>query len=304
MKCIVCGNESGTYQFCRSCYARKEKGELINCPKCGKWHEREAECPLNTQEDGNPFLYEAKAKLLSNTEQEYYAALKQTVPEGYSVFPQINMAAFVNRTDNARYRNELFRNVDFLICGAAFEPRVAVEINDSTHRQHDRIERDQKVKDILEEAGIPLISLWTNYGVNDSYIKERIQKALEEPVVRCHHFGKSNQEEVSGTEEAKQPTEQVSQPTPRPKKKACYVATCVYGSYDCPQVWVLRRFRDKRLNQSWYGRLFVKLYYGVSPKLVALFGETAFFRNFNRKILDKMVGKLRREGFEDTPYND
>ena len=24
----------------------------------------------------------------------------------------------------------------------------------------------------------------------------------------------------------------------------CYVATCIYGSYDCPQVWTLRRYRD------------------------------------------------------------
>ena len=24
----------------------------------------------------------------------------------------------------------------------------------------------------------------------------------------------------------------------------CYVATAVYGSYDCPQVWTLRRYRD------------------------------------------------------------
>lgn len=28
----------------------------------------------------------------------------------------------------------------------------------------------------------------------------------------------------------------------------CYIATCVYGSYDCPQVWILRRFRDDILD--------------------------------------------------------
>lgn len=27
------------------------------------------------------------------------------------------------------------------------------------------------------------------------------------------------------------------------EKAGCYIATCVYGSYDCPQVWILRRFR-------------------------------------------------------------
>ena len=42
----------------------------------------------------------------------------------------------------------------------------------------------------------------------------------------------------------------------------CYVATCVYGSYDCPQVWTLRRFRDDTLGSTWYGRTFIRVYYG------------------------------------------
>ena len=32
--------------------------------------------------------------------------------------------------------------------------------------------------------------------------------------------------------------------------QGCYVATCVYGSYDCPQVWTLRRFRDNTLAET------------------------------------------------------
>ncbi|NLX93020.1 MAG: hypothetical protein GXZ02_03995, partial [Clostridiales bacterium] len=37
----------------------------------------------------------------------------------------------------------------------------------------------------------------------------------------------------------------------------CYVATAVYGSYDCPQVWTLRRYRDYTLAETWYGRAFI-----------------------------------------------
>ena len=55
---------------------------------------------------------------------------------------------------------------------------------------------------------------------------------------------------------------------------ACYVATCVYGSYDCPEVWALRRFRDYTLDLTWYGRLFIKCYYAVSPVIVKWFGQT------------------------------
>lgn len=92
---------------------------------------------------------------------------------------------------------------------------------------------------------------------------------------------------------------------PEPEKKGgCYVATCVYGSYDCPQVWTLRRYRDETLGATWYGRLFIRVYYAVSPILVKLFGNTSWFQKFWKGRLDKMVGRLQEEGLEDTPYND
>lgn len=87
-------------------------------------------------------------------------------------------------------------------------------------------------------------------------------------------------------------------------KQGCYVATCVYGSYDCPQVWTLRRFRDYKLAQTWYGRIFIKTYYAVSPTIVKLFGETKWFKKIWKEKLDKLVNRLQSEGIKDTPYND
>lgn len=86
--------------------------------------------------------------------------------------------------------------------------------------------------------------------------------------------------------------------------KGCYVATCVYGSYDCPEVWTLRRFRDNTLIATWYGRLFVRVYYAVSPTLVKWFGKTSWFKRICRGKLDKMVAKLNSNGVECTPYQD
>ena len=84
----------------------------------------------------------------------------------------------------------------------------------------------------------------------------------------------------------------------------CYIATAVYGSYDCPQVWVLRRFRDYKLSRLWCGRVFIKVYYAISPSLVKWFGKSAWFTNLWKPRLDNMVNKLKDEGFEDTPYHD
>lgn len=89
-----------------------------------------------------------------------------------------------------------------------------------------------------------------------------------------------------------------------PASSGCYVATAVYGSYDCPEVWVLRRFRDYTLDEVWYGRLFIKFYYAVSPTLVKWFGNTRIFNSLNRKMLDTLVYKLMVSGVDDKPYQD
>ena len=84
----------------------------------------------------------------------------------------------------------------------------------------------------------------------------------------------------------------------------CYIATCVYGSYDCPQVWTLRRFRDDTLDATWYGRLFIRCYYAISPTLVKWFGNTTWFKKIWRGPLDLLVTKLKNDGVSDTLYHD
>lgn len=92
--------------------------------------------------------------------------------------------------------------------------------------------------------------------------------------------------------------------TEAPKKSGCYVATAVYGSYDCPEVWTLRRFRDDMLAKSWLGRAFIRTYYAISPTLVKWFGKSNWFKNMWKPVLDRMVLKLRSRGVEATAYND
>ena len=90
----------------------------------------------------------------------------------------------------------------------------------------------------------------------------------------------------------------------QPRSQGCYIATAVYGSYDCPEVWTLRRFRDETLSRSWYGRLFIRFYYALSPTAVRLFGDTEWFQNFWRTRLDNMVTRLQSDGVSSVPYDD
>ena len=90
------------------------------------------------------------------------------------------------------------------------------------------------------------------------------------------------------------------------KKSAggCYIATCVYGSYDCPEVWTLRRFRDEQLGLTFIGKMFIRVYYALSPTMVNLFGRSAWFKRFWKRKLDKMVVMLQKRGCSCAPYVD
>lgn len=91
---------------------------------------------------------------------------------------------------------------------------------------------------------------------------------------------------------------------PPVKKSGCYVATCVYGSYDCPEVWTLRRYRDRVLNKTWYGRLFIRFYYTISPIIVKWFGDMKWFKKICRNKLNQIVFNLNAVGIKSSFYED
>lgn len=255
------------------------------------------------------FLYKLKPSLMTGTEREYFEAIKRCLPNGYLIQPQVNLASIIERTDNTRYHNELFRNIDFCITDTDYKPIVLVEINDETHNQPDRKRRDAKVKQICTEAGIAIVTFWTRFGVKPNYIRSRIEQAIS------NHAYIKPQEHVEIPDEPQpantyqnysEPKQYDSIPAMRTdcKTKGCYIATAVYGSYDCPEVWVLRRYRDFKLDTTWYGHLLIKAYYTVSPWLVRHFGHTALFQKVGHRLLDRKVKALQRRGYSSSRYHD
>jgi len=84
----------------------------------------------------------------------------------------------------------------------------------------------------------------------------------------------------------------------------CYIATMVYGTYNCPEVWTLRRYRDLILAKTWYGKLFIITYYAISPTLVKWVGDSYRLKLLIRKSLNKLISIQQKKGIESTPYQD
>ena len=67
----------------------------------------------------------------------------------------------------------------------------------------------------------------------------------------------------------------------------------VYGSYDAPEVLVLRKFRDKVLMKSNWGKMAVKTYYKYSPKFVELTKDINIIHTIFRNIIDGFITLIK-----------
>ncbi len=136
--------------------------------------ENEKPEPINKE-----YGYAVKDTFMTAPERELYARLIKTVGGDFEVFPQVALVSLVDKTTFNSFRNELFRIVDFALCDKkSLKPRLIIELNDASHKRADRIERDEKVKCILERAGLNLLTVTTDERLDDKTLKRRIYSAL------------------------------------------------------------------------------------------------------------------------------
>lgn len=80
----------------------------------------------------------------------------------------------------------------------------------------------------------------------------------------------------------------------------CFIATAVYGNDNCYEVMVLRRFRDEILASKYTGKLFIKLYYIVSPHIAVLLEKNKLLSLLVKKIIDSIV-KIIEKYYRTSP---
>jgi hypothetical protein len=104
--------------------------------------------------------------------------------------------------------------------------------------------------------------------ITDNGVNSKVEKSVTEP------YGKQDPAEKSTT-------------------GGCFIATACYGSYDAPEVMVLRHFRDDILLKFIAGRWLVILYYYISPQIaIWLVKHTKISDLIRRQFLDKVVRKF------------
>ena len=94
------------------------------------------------------------------------------------VVPQVNLASVVKKEGEFKWQNELYRNIDYGIFDRDYNLLLLIELNDPSHEQYARRQRDSKVKDICRAAEIELMTFYTNKPNEKAYVLNRISENL------------------------------------------------------------------------------------------------------------------------------
>lgn len=126
-------------------------------------------------------------------------------------------------------------------------------------------------------------------------IKERYQKTGILSAIMLYR-------EITGVglKEAKEQVEsmlQVGKPGVK-ANKGCYLATACYGSSDCEEVILLHIFRDHYLSRNLAGRLFISLYYRISPWLIRHFAKNETQKALVRLFISTFIINNIRLGLQ------
>ena len=123
--------------------------------------------------------YARKRTYISRAEYNFLLLLREIAPDQYDVVPQVPLAAVIDKKTQNAYRNELFRIVDYLFVDKdSYEPLLLVELNDASHQKAERMERDRKVAEICERAGMPLIAFTTAESKDARLVRKTVLRNI------------------------------------------------------------------------------------------------------------------------------
>jgi hypothetical protein len=107
--------------------------------------------------------YSGKKYFFSAAERSFYEVLRRLAPD-HTVFAKVRLADLVHvskgTTSWQSHFNRIIRkHVDFVLCDRDLAPVVAIELDDASHDEEERKDRDEFVDQVLASAGLPIVHI-------------------------------------------------------------------------------------------------------------------------------------------------
>ena len=178
--CKVCGQPTRNFRICDSCRTLIKK-QVVKKDFLGEYViNQDYFSKLKQQNFYQPEKkYILKESLCNDNELKLYKILNNILEKELIALPQINLQTIID-TDKYERNNELFRNLDFCIFEKeTLKPILAIELNGKSHQEKRIIKRDESVKQILENAKLPLITIQ-----NEEMFKENFEIELHNLIIK------------------------------------------------------------------------------------------------------------------------
>lgn len=127
--------------------------------------------------------YEKNESLLTANELVFYRELKGVVGDHFVIFSKVRLEDVIKAKtwNDQTARNKIkSRHIDFLLCDPnTFKPKLAIELDDSSHNRSDRIDRDRFYKNLFEACNFPLLRVPTKRTYDKQQIRDQIVASLK-----------------------------------------------------------------------------------------------------------------------------
>lgn len=109
--------------------------------------------------------YQCRDYFFSKAERSFFDVLRLAVADEYFLFAKVRIADVLQVKKGTEQRqghqNKInAKHIDFLLCSRDFvRPVLGIELDDKSHEREDRMDRDDFVNNLFNDAGLPLLRI-------------------------------------------------------------------------------------------------------------------------------------------------
>lgn len=123
--------------------------------------------------------YIKKDYLLTQTELKFYKLLKQITDEmNLVICPQVALYEIIRNIEYRDFNKIKSKSIDFVITETNLNIKLCIELDDYSHKQNKRIERDNFINKLFEDLNIKLIRIPVQNFYNLEELKNKIKESL------------------------------------------------------------------------------------------------------------------------------
>lgn len=139
------------------------------------------------QKTSTIYRYNRKYAIMTEREQKFYEKLKLICGDSILIFPQIHLSNLFFHNIKGQNFKAAFKfinklSVDFVLVDSRnYKTLLAIELDDSTHNEQERIRRDLIVNDIFKKANFPLLRV-DSIKIDNEKLKQMILENIKNGV--------------------------------------------------------------------------------------------------------------------------